>query len=701
MVRPELRPGIRYLTFDALTPRFAFIQMFIICFLLLPLCKHNACAATQGNISNNLGGTSYGESVDSGVSTTPVINDRYASKISNEESQINQNGFNNWTREDLTYLLNKHGYLVKKDSEGWPLGMMGDVAYYPEDLLPEMGILQNRRNLAATKRLWVDGDKETIVPYYYDTSTRADQKVFEAAVKSWSDNTCIKFARQPPNHCKADLGHAAVCVGDFGGCFSLVGKRYSPQRRQSQKMSVNPGGCELFAAAHEFGHALGFRHEMARADRDKHIHVLYRNINLDLNKLRDTDIKHSWYQASRCNEDQMYDAPKPYDPMSLMQYGGSDFAEQDQLPVYLHKNPHYQYMFDYHRQAGYLQTHYDNLVVNLGYNCIQKWKKNCEASGVSVPKCQNYGYVRKDCKCACPNGFSGSTCGTKEGPLFPVMDRAKVMLDITEPGLVDLKGKGMHEQNNNYPISGFNRWQFITVTIRSGSKTRINVGVAQNFESLQENLARSKDFLMEDGNHVCRYGVHVYVGDAEAGKMRTECISSMVNNEPKEYRTVLRSKTNALDIIGIGGWATCYYGGPKVTRLAMEFQFTVTFLDRPEDHLATEGEKPGKTDGKTDGTVNDVFKKAKKVIKEAVEGNKTLIIIGGVIVGLLLLGGAAGGGYWWYRKSKMSGDDDSSAEGEKEEEHSSDGGTSDDSSASGEKEEKKHSSDGGTSDSSD
>ena len=624
--------------------------MSLFCFLLVLLCTHCVYAAIEENITRKFEETRYGKSTNS-VSSTAATNDHFADKIGHEATRPSTNGFMNWTKEDLTNLLEQHGYLVKKDSEGWPLGVMGDVVYYPEDLLPEMGMLQNRRNLLDTKSLWVDGNKETIVPYYYDTGSKADQKVFETAVRSWSDHTCIKFAKQPPNHCKADLGQAAVCVGNFGGCWSKLGRKYAPNMKHSQQMSVQPSGCEEAAAAHEFGHALGLCHEMARADREQHIHVLYRNIDLDLNKLTNKDIAGAWFQGAQCSAEQMYDAPKPYDPMSMMQYGTSDFAMEDQRPVYLHKNPHYQYMFDYHRLAGYLLTHYDKLVMNLGYKCVPKWKKSCENSGRSVPKCQNYGYVGKDCKCACHKGFSGSTCGTKEGPMFPLMDRAKAMLDITKPGLVDVKGKGMHDENHNYPKASFTKWQFMAVIIRSGEKTRISVDVAQNFDSIKRYFARSQAQWMENGQYECQYGIRVYVGHSEAGKIRTECISSMVNNEPKEYRTVLRSRSNALDIMGVGGWAAGYSGGPPVTRMAMEFQFTVSFLDRPEDKLSTEQKNPGKVRE----AVGETMKGAKKAMQKALGENTSILI---VVVLVLLVCGSGGGAYWWYSKSKTSDGED-------------------------------------------
>ena len=631
--------------------------MSLLCFVFVSLCilVHSDDATSEENIARNL--EEINKSTDSAVRSTPARNYRFDVDIHHEESRSNTNGFMNWTKEDLTNLLEQHGYLVKKDSEGWPLGVIGDVVYYPQDLLPEMGMLQNRRNLLATKSLWVNGDRETVVPYYYDIRTQADQRVFEKAVRSWSDHTCIKFAKQPRNHCKADLGQAAVCVGNFGGCWSVLGRKYSYNMKHSQQMSVQPSGCEDVAAAHEFGHALGLCHEMARADREQHIHVLYTNIDLNLNKLTDRDIRGAWYQGGRCSAEQMYDAPKPYDPMSMMQYGTSDFAMEDQRPVYLHKNPHYQYMFDYHRTAGYMLTHYDKLVMNVGYKCVPKWKKSCEYSGRSVPKCQNYGYVGKDCRCACPNGFSGSTCGTKVGPMFPVMDRAKAMLDITEPGLVDMRGKGMHDENHNYPKASFTKWQYIAVIIRSGDQTRISVDVAQNFESVRRYFARSQSKWLELGRYECEVGLRVYVGHSEAGKIRTECISSMVNNEPKQYRTVLRSRSNALDIIGVGGWAVGYTGGPPVTRMAMEFQFTVSFLDRPEDKLSTEQKNPGKVGE----VVGEAVAEAEKAIQEALGESKSLTV--GVVVALVLLAGAGGGSaYWWYKKSKTSDDDDQSSD---------------------------------------
>ena len=592
-------------------------------------------------------------------STSSKSGDHITESYGETATKIDHN-FKNLTKEQLASLLEKHGYLVKYGYGGWPLGMIGDVYYYPEELLPELGALQARRNILIKEKLWVVDGRETNVPYYYDTSSQADHNVFEAAVKTWADNTCIMFTKKPPNNCQVDLGEATICVGNFGGCFSRLGRAYGPQRRHSQQMSVAPDGCEVAAAAHEFGHALGLCHEMARADREKFIHVIYENIDLDINSITNHKIRSAWFQGGQCSAEQMYDVPKPYDPMSLMQYGTSDFAMEDQRPVYLHKKPHYQYMFDYHRACGYVQTHYDLLVVNTAYQCIAKWTKSCAASGQSVPKCDNYGYVGKDCKCMCPKGFSGSTCGTKDGPMFPVMDRAKAMLDISEPGLVDMKGKGMHDENHNYPRDDFVNNQFITVVIKSGDETRITVDVDQDFSVIARDFAFSaENKWLKVPSAECRYGVRLYIGESEVSKVRVECISSILSNEVKEYRPVLRSRSNELDIIGMSGWGACYSGGPPIGRKAMEFRFTVGFLDRPEEHLSVEKKNPGK--------VGETVDKAKKAIAKALNVTKSQVpMIIGVAVGLLVLVAAAGGGaYWWFKIRKPADGEESKSETKK------------------------------------
>ena len=40
-----------------------------------------------------------------------------------------------------------------------------------------------------------------------------------------------------------------------------------------------------------------------------------------------------------------------------------------------------------------------------------KWVAACN---VPSDTCKNQGYLGKDCNCVCPEGTSGSVCGTKE-----------------------------------------------------------------------------------------------------------------------------------------------------------------------------------------------------------------------------------------------------------------------------------------------
>jgi len=50
-------------------------------------------------------------------------------------------------------------------------------------------------------------------------------------------------------------------------------------------------------------------------------------------------------------------------------------------------------------------------MANLQYGCISKWVAACN---VPSDTCKNQGYLGKDCNCVCPEGTSGSVCGTKE-----------------------------------------------------------------------------------------------------------------------------------------------------------------------------------------------------------------------------------------------------------------------------------------------
>ncbi|KAF0293649.1 hypothetical protein FJT64_008597 [Amphibalanus amphitrite] len=241
------------------------------------------------------------------------------------------------------------------------------------------------------------------------------------------------------------------------------------------------------------------------------------------------------------------------------------------------------------------------------------------------------------------------------------------MLDISEPGLVDMKGKGMHDENHNYPRSDFNTCQFITVIIKSGEETRINVDVAHDFASIKSNFDDTVEMWMANDLE-CQYGMHVYIGEGAVGKMRTESISSLVNNEPEGYRPVLRSRTNELDIIGMAGWTLSFSGGPATVRKSMQFKFTVSFLDRPEDKLSVEKKNRGKFVG--------AVAEAQKMIQKAVHKN-AILIVAVLVLGLIMLASAYG-----YRRFQQEKTDEQAPDPEGSKEESQGSSSSDDDSDS-------------------
>ena len=116
-------------------------------------------------------------------------------------SYFEQSG--NHTNRDIHTLLEQHGYDIVENPGSPPWARLGVIVYPASVVLPELAQTVERGATwaASQKYIWLDKNDNAEVFYFYDSKSKANQKLFDEAVNAWSKSTCISFTKMPSGEC--------------------------------------------------------------------------------------------------------------------------------------------------------------------------------------------------------------------------------------------------------------------------------------------------------------------------------------------------------------------------------------------------------------------------------------------------------------------------------------------------------------------
>ncbi|XP_071091216.1 protein SpAN-like [Haliotis cracherodii] len=259
----------------------------------------------------------------------------------------------------------------------------GDLLLTPEQKEQFLQDNKAKRKIIRNEYyLWPKG----IVLWRFAAGRRAfkRQKSYTAVLKAihyWEQNTCLRFLKHGTKEYRSsNYNHRAiVSFGTGRGCASRVG--YS---RGFLKVYLNERYCmRRGTIVHEIGHAIGFFHEQARADRRDHVTVNKQNVRGG-RMINFVIIRGLANRAS-------------YDLGSIMHYGPKFFSKNGRRTISpkLHLLT---FLMGQRRKLSF----YDLQEVNQAYKCA--------ASCTNAPSCENGGFLLKSCRCHCPDGLAGSRC---------------------------------------------------------------------------------------------------------------------------------------------------------------------------------------------------------------------------------------------------------------------------------------------------
>lgn len=249
-------------------------------------------------------------------------------------------------------------------------------------------------------RFWeIAGSNSSNIQFMYASGIMPPNRtLFGHAKKEIEDNTCItltEITKTEDRHCGSKGQTDFICVyGEKGTCAGEYGRNLT----KPSLFSIT-SNCGKRGALHEMGHILGLQNTQARSDRSKYLTIMYKNLGTLDDVLRRVILS----EHQLCTDTPPEEQKMPYDFASVMQTGLLQWSENDQL-ILLPDDPRHLYMIDSAQNSPHF-SHYDLWLLNLKYKCDEKFGEKC-----SSKKCENFGYLAKNCTCICPKGTSGPTC---------------------------------------------------------------------------------------------------------------------------------------------------------------------------------------------------------------------------------------------------------------------------------------------------
>ncbi|XP_060595864.1 zinc metalloproteinase dpy-31-like [Ruditapes philippinarum] len=220
------------------------------------------------------------------------------------------------------------------------------------------------------------------INYIFDGKhTQEQRKKIRIGIKHWEENTCITFTNIVNSTVKS------IKFINDSGCYSFVGNSHGIHE---QTISISQQCTRKGIVAHEIGHALGFWHEHARADRDDFLSVIRENI---------TDGQ--YHNFEKVSWEIINNLEVPYDLGSVMHYNGMQFSKGRKITMRTHNRLH-QNTIGQREELSF----FDIKLANKAY-CNDVCDPN-ELKG----RCLHDGYQDpKNCsRCRCPDGLGGDFC---------------------------------------------------------------------------------------------------------------------------------------------------------------------------------------------------------------------------------------------------------------------------------------------------